>query len=88
MSQKKEVEKKVEVKVVPVSPEVAKVDAKIKVIQEQHGTAVSNKQKLIQQLRVIDESIVKLVGGYQSLMELRTELTKPADAPEAPKEEK
>lgn len=94
MSEEKKVEVKKEETVKVSAPELTAIDKKVEDIQKNHAVAVKNKQNLIQQLKSVDEAIVKLVGGYQSLMELKAELTadkkpedtKPEEA-EASKEE-
>ena len=83
---KKDVKKDVNVEAEDTrSPEVKALDKKLADLQNKYRVAIKNKNELIKQLNALNEEITKMSGAYQSLMELKQELTpkpEPETAPE------
>lgn len=50
------------------------IAAKFKKIQEEYNDKVTKKNALVNELRSLNEEIVKLVGSYQTLQELQNEI--------------
>jgi len=51
------------------------IEEKIAEVQKKHSGLTAQKKAKVSELRQIDEELVKLVGSYQSLMELKDSLT-------------
>ena len=82
--------KKEETKLVTETPkELVVVEEKIKEVQKKYEEKVREKNEATQKIRVVNEELVKLAGSYQTLMELRKELSadKKADKETPEKEE-
>lgn len=63
------------------SPEMKAIDKKLTDLQNRYRVAIKNKQDFVQKLNALNEEITKMSGAYQSLMELKSELT-PKPEPE------
>ena len=66
-------------KEVTKSPEVVAIEKKLEDIRVEHVSKSKEKNDLIQKIRKLDEELIKLIGAYQKLQEVKNELMGPVD---------